>query len=105
MLAEMGDDSFCIGRVGEDSYASLLTSAAMTKQIAESFGPTASRCDQCTYLPYCGSDPTFHYATQNDYMGNKVYSAFCDRQMGVIDRVFSLLQDDENRQVLESWIS
>lgn len=105
MLAEMGDDSFCIGHLNQHSYADLMTSTALSDQIGQSFGPTASRCDECAYLPYCGSDPTFHYATQNDYMGNKVYSAFCDRQMGVIEHVFKLLDDDKNRHVLEGWVS
>ena len=105
MLAEMGDDSFCIGHLNDHSYVDLLTSDALIKQVGESFGPTASRCDQCAYLPYCGSDPTFHYATQNDYMGNKIYSSFCDRQMGVIEHVFELLDDDDTRNVLENWIS
>jgi His-Xaa-Ser system radical SAM maturase HxsB len=105
MLAEMGDDSFCIGHLDQHSYSDLMTSTALTEQVGQSFGPTASRCDECAYLPYCGSDPTFHYATQNDYMGNKVYSAFCDRQMGVIEHVFNLLGDDKNRYILESWIS
>ncbi|MDC0178502.1 His-Xaa-Ser system radical SAM maturase HxsB [Woeseiaceae bacterium] len=105
MLAEMGDESFCIGHLNNDSYADLITSDALVAQIGDSFGYTASRCDQCAYLPYCGSDPTYHYATQNDYMGNKNYSGFCDRQMGVIEHVFEMLKDDATREIIEGWIS
>lgn len=105
MLAEMGDDAFCIGHLKSDSYRDLITSDKLMAQIGESFGPTASLCDQCVYLPYCGSDPTFHYATQSDYMGNKLYSEFCTRQLGVFDHVFGLLQDDDSRSILEGWIS
>ena len=105
MLAEMGDQSFSIGHVDEHSYADLITSEPLSAQVAGSFGYTASRCNQCAYLPFCGSDPTYHYATQNDYMGNKNYSAFCERQTGVTEHVFTLLEDDATRAVLEEWIS
>jgi uncharacterized protein len=105
MLAEMGDQSFCIGHVDQHSYADLITSEPLTAQVADSFGYSASRCNQCAYLPFCGSDPTYHYATQNDYMGNKNYSAFCERQTGVTEHVFALLEDDATRAVLEGWIS
>ncbi len=105
MLAEMNDDSFCVGHVDHDSYADLMTSDSLISQIADSFGYTASRCDQCAYLPFCGSDPTYHYATQQDFMGNKNYSAFCERQTGVIEHVFELLEREETRSVIEEWIS
>jgi uncharacterized protein len=105
MLAEMGDLSFCIGHVDQHSFADLLTSDPLIAHVAGSFGYTASRCDQCAYLPFCGSDPTYHYATQNDYMGNKNYSAFCERQTGISEHVFTLLEDEKARAVLEEWVS
>lgn len=105
MLAEMGDQSFCIGHVDQHSYADLITSEQLSAQVADSFGYSASKCNQCPYLPFCGSDPTYHHATQNEYMGNKNYSAFCERQTGVTEHVFSLLEDDATRAVLEEWIS
>lgn len=103
MLAEMGDSSLCIGDLNHDSFSDLITSESLVAQIDQSFGYSASRCDQCAYLPYCGSEPTRHHATQADFMGNKMYSTFCERQMGVIDHVFKLLQQDESRSILEEW--
>ena len=105
MLAEMGDGALCIGDLRNKSYAELMSSDALADQIGQSFGYTASRCDQCAYLPYCGSDPSYHYATQKDFMGNKNYSGFCERQMGVIEHVFEMLEDDTSRDILERWIS
>ena len=103
MLAEMGDSSMCIGDLNEDSFYDLITSDRLTAQVDQSFGYSASRCEQCAYLPYCGSEPTRHHALQGDFMGNKMYSTFCQRQMGVIDHVFELLQDDDSRHILEEW--
>ena len=105
MLAEMKDDSLCVGHLDTHSYAELISSDSLIAQVGQSFGYTSSRCDQCAYLPYCGSDPSFHHATQKDFMGNKNYSAFCKRQMGVIEHVFEILEDDMSRDVLERWIS
>jgi His-Xaa-Ser system radical SAM maturase HxsB len=103
MLAEMGDSSLCIGDLHEDSFSDLITSDGLVAQVDQSFGYSASRCDQCAYLPYCGSEPTRHHATQGDFMGNKMYSAFCERQMGIIDHVFELLKEDDSRCILEEW--
>ncbi len=103
MLAEMGDSSLCIGDLDEDSFSDLITSDSLVAQVDQSFGYSASRCDQCAYLPYCGSEPTRHHATQGDFMGNKIYSAFCERQMGVINHVFELLEKDDSRRILEEW--
>jgi His-Xaa-Ser system radical SAM maturase HxsB len=103
MLAEMGDNSMCIGNVSEDTFADLITSESLVAQVDQSFGYSASRCDQCAYLPYCGSEPTRHHVLQGDFMGNKMYSAFCERQMGVIGHVFSLLKHEKSRVILERW--
>ena len=103
MLAEMGDSSMCIGDLNEDSFYDLITSDRLIAQVDQSFGYSASRCEQCAYLPYCGSEPTRHHAIQGDFMGNKMYSTFCQRQMGVFDHVFELLQNDDSRHILEEW--
>jgi radical SAM protein with 4Fe4S-binding SPASM domain len=103
MLAEMGDDTLCVGHVGTDSYRDVMTSKSMQAQIGESFGYSASSCSQCAYLPYCGSEPARHHATQGDFMGNKNFSAFCERQMGVIGHIFDLLEVPTSRIILKKW--
>ncbi len=89
MLAEMGDTSFRLGNVHEQSYADLMLSDALLVPLEQSFAFSAPRCTDCAFEPYCGADPTFHHATQNDYVGHKATSAFCQRNMGV----FKLLLD------------
>ena len=103
MLAEMGDTSLCLGDLERDSFSDLIGSDSLRAQVDESFGYTSSSCEQCAYLPYCGSEPTRHHVLQGDLKGNKVYSPFCKRQMGVIGHVFELLDDDDYRSILESW--
>jgi len=103
MLAEMGDKSLCIGDLKQDSFLDLICSDQLKAQVGESFGYTSSSCEQCAYLPYCGSEPTRHHVLQGDFMGNKIYSPFCKRQMGVIGHVFELLENDSYRRILEAW--
>ena len=43
-------------------------------------------CTDCGFLPYCGSDPVYHHATQGDVVGFKPTSGFCRKNMGVISQ-------------------
>jgi His-Xaa-Ser system radical SAM maturase HxsB len=103
MLAEMGDKSLCLGDLKQDSFSDLISSESLKAQVDESFGYTSSSCEQCAYLPYCGSEPTRHHVLQGEFKGNKIYSPFCKRQMGVIGHVFELLDNDDYKSILESW--
>jgi uncharacterized protein len=105
MLAEMGDMSFRLGQLGKDSYEELMTHEALLDPLAASLLESSPMCTDCPFLPYCGADPVFHRATQRDAVGHKVFSAFCQRQMGVVRHIISLLEDDaEARRILLGWV-
>ena len=62
-------------------------------------------CSDCAFLPFCGADPVFHHATQGDMVGNKPTSAFCERNMAIIQHIFEILHTDPKRaKILRSWI-
>jgi His-Xaa-Ser system radical SAM maturase HxsB len=105
MLAEMGDKTFCLGNVHTDTWEQLLTSEALLGPLEDSFAGSVPMCSECAFEPYCGSEPVFHYATQGDFVGRKPTSAFCTRNMTIIRRLITLLeQDDETSRVLRSWL-
>lgn len=63
------------------------------------------RCNDCAFLPYCGSDPVLHRATQGDTIGHKAFSAFCSKQMGMLRHLITLLEaDPDARQILLGWV-
>lgn len=105
MLAEMGDLSFRLGHVQHDTYESMLTSSALLAPLEDSLLESSPMCSECPFLPYCGSDPVFHRATQGDVVGHKAFSAFCEKQMAVVRHLIGLLEDDpSSRQVLRGWV-
>ncbi|XXU30709.1 His-Xaa-Ser system radical SAM maturase HxsB [Sorangium sp. So ce887] len=105
MLAEMGDQTFRLGHLDEDSYEALITSEALLSPLGETILEGMPMCADCPFLPYCGADPVFHRATQGDAVGHKAFSAFCAKQMGVLRHVIGLLETDaEARDILLRWV-
>jgi radical SAM protein with 4Fe4S-binding SPASM domain len=104
MLAEMGDNTFRMGDVHLNSYEELFTSEALLKPLEESFGPSAPMCSDCAYLPFCGSDPVYHHATQGDFVGFKPSSGFCRRNMAIFRRLIELLERPEKRDIFRRWL-
>ena len=64
MLAEMGDQSFRLGQLGQDSYHDVMTSPRVRAIVEQSFLETMPGCSECVYAPFCGADPVFNWATQ-----------------------------------------
>lgn len=104
MLAEMGDQTFKLGNVHRNTYEEIFTSEALLKPLEESLTRSVPMCSECAFEPFCGAEPVFHHATQGDFIGHKPTSAFCNRNMAIFNRLFTLLDDPEKRPILESWV-
>lgn len=106
MLAEMGDKKFRLGNVHNDSYEDIMLSDTLLDMLESTLSESIPMCADCGFLPYCGTDPVYHYATQGDVVGNKALSGFCSKNMKIFRHVISLLEDDmEARKILLSWVS
>jgi len=104
MLAEMGVSKFRLGNVHTDSYETMLSNDDLMDAIESSITISAPLCTDCAFLPYCGSDPVYHFATQRDVIGNKAMSGFCRKNMGVFRHLISLMEDDPAaRSILRGW--
>jgi uncharacterized protein len=104
MLAEMGDKSFRLGNVNVNSWEQMMTSDALLDPIDASFTGSVPMCSECAFEPFCGSDPVFHHATQNDVVGHKPTSSFCKRNMAVFKHLVRLMDDPGDRRILMSWL-
>ncbi|RLV50279.1 His-Xaa-Ser system radical SAM maturase HxsB [Nocardioides mangrovicus] len=103
MLAETGDQTFRLGTV-HDSWADIMGSHKLLDPLWESFTLSVPGCDQCAFEPWCGADPTFHHATQNDFAGHKALSAFCARNTGIFTYLVELADSDSFvKDLLYSW--
>lgn len=105
MLTEMGDDHLRLGNVLTDSYADIFLNPLLLQMLEDSTAQSAPECYQCAYQPFCGSDPTYHYATQGDWVGHKAFSGFCTRTKLVTGHLIEMLEGDdaEARNILMSW--
>jgi len=105
MLAEMNDRTFCLGNVHEHSFAQLFGGDRAFGLLESSCAETLPGCSDCAFVPYCGADPVFHWATQGDPVGHRPTSAFCQKHMAIFQHLFGLLKhgDDFTRRLLVSW--
>lgn len=105
MKAEMGDKIFKMGNLLTDNYEQIMLSPALLDPLEESVAEAVPMCEECAFLPYCGSDPDYHYATQRDFVGHKALSGFCKRNMGIFRYIIQKMEDDpEAREIMERWV-
>src|SRR6185369_11491713 len=105
MLAEMNDKSFRLGNLHADAYADVMGGARMRTIVEQSCTETLPGCSECAFMPFCGADPVFNWATQGDLAGHRPTNAFCRKNMAVIRHLFDALRcgDDFTRRLLTSW--
>jgi uncharacterized protein len=104
MLAEMGDDKFKLGNVLENSYEEIFTSDALLAPLEDSFAASNPMCTDCAYEMYCGAEPIYHYAIHKDFVGRKPESAFCRRNMGIIEYLIDRMDTDSYiKSLFQRW--
>jgi len=105
MLSQMGDSALQLGHVS-DSYNDLFCSEKLYDLLSDSLAQSAPMCSDCAFVPWCGSDPSYHQSTQNDFVGHKAYSGFCRKQMGAFHHLLNIFESrKEDREIIESWIN
>lgn len=105
MLAEMLDKKFRLGNVNDDSYSEIFGKEEMLDIIESSMTISVPSCSDCAFLPYCGSDPLYHYATQRDPVGKKALSGFCSKNMSIFRHLIGILEEDgDAARVLMGWL-
>src|SRR6185437_1088414 len=93
MLAEMRNFGMRIGNVRTHSRQDLFCGPEFTA-IADAWCNEAlPGCSDCALQSYCGADPTFHYGSQSDCVGHRPTSAFCERNMAIIDHLLDLISE------------
>lgn len=106
MLAEMGDKTFRLGNVHENSYEEIFQGETLRAITAASVNESLPGCSDCPYQLYCGADPIFHHASQGDVVGHRPTSEFCQRNMGVINELFRYIRagDPNIMRIFWAWV-
>lgn len=106
MLAEMGEDAFKLGNV-HDAYQALMSSDAMQLLLATGVAESLPGCSDCAFLPYCGADPVFSLAKNNDPIGHRAFSQHCKKHMGQFKILFRYLSeaDPDILRIFTAWVT
>lgn len=105
MLAEMGDNNFRLGSVLTNSYEEIILSDSLIDTLENSFSLSVPMCSDCSFEPFCGTDPVYHYAIHNDVVGKKAESSFCYRNMEIIKHLIKLMESDkEIKNIFMGWV-
>lgn len=106
MLAEMGDKTFRLGNVHQNTYQDIFMSDVLLDALESSYAGSAPMCSECAFEPFCGSDPVYHHATQGDFLGRKPTSGFCQRNMEIFRHLIRLTHEDSDvRRIFLSWVA
>lgn len=105
MLAEMGDDSFCLGNVYEDDYNDLMKSPACKVLANASCLEGLSDCCDCVFHPYCGTCPVISYARYRTVYPSLYREYRCSIYKGIQEILFEKLSenDPEIMRIFQSW--
>jgi uncharacterized protein len=105
MLAEMNDNYMELGDLDNNTYSEIFNSEKLLNILAQSLPESSPRCEKCAFLPYCGSDPDYHYSRQQDLQGHKAFSGFCKKNMSIFKYLIAKLDDGcDDAEILRSWI-
>ena len=103
MLAEMRDDTFCLGSV-DDTYDEIILSDKLLDPLEASFAGSVPMCADCAFEQYCGADPVYHHAMQGDFVGHKPTSDFCRRNMAIFRDLISRMEGNpETSRLFRQW--
>jgi len=105
MLAEMHDRRFLLGNAHRDRYETIFGGATLRTIVESSVAESILGCADCAFLPWCGADPVYHYATTGDLVPHVPTSAFHEKNFFLIRHLLSLLERDTTaRDVFWSWL-
>jgi len=104
MLAQMGDESLQLGSVNM-AYDEVFVGDKMNSLVQPTILESVPMCSDCAFMPWCGSDPSYHQSTQKDFVGHKAFSGFCHKQMGAFKHLINIFDKrPADRKIIESWI-
>lgn len=104
MVANMGDDIFCLGTVN-NSYQELIHSPAAHAVCTASCVESLPFCSDCVYSPYCATCPVVNYGIEGDLVSHDENSYRCQIARGIMDYLFTLIHkaDDSTMEILQRW--
>lgn len=105
MLYEMGDSSFKLGNVNDNTYTEIINNGVCKSVCASSILESIPNCCDCVYQPYCGTCPVVNYARSQDIIEKEPRGYRCSIYSGMLDFLFKQLLEDDHTvtNILKGW--
>ena len=103
MLSSMGDESFRLGNVSENSYQEIVLSPVVRTLCTSSCLDNLAGCSSCCYKPYCGVCPIYNYITQGNIFAQTKTNERCKTNRAILDILFEKLKDEDIKEIFEKW--
>ena len=104
MVSMMGDESFRLGNVFQNTYEELVSSPVVRTLCTASCLEGLPGCSDCVYLPYCGTCPIYNYIEQGNIFPQMTKNERCKMNKGILDYLFEKFQDKETKKILATWL-
>lgn len=105
MLSEMGDDSFKLGNVYENTYEELMQCDCTKAMCVSSCIECLPYCGSCVYMPYCGTCPVINLAQDNTIFSKNPREYRCKIYSGILDILFDYIEHEPNvLEIFKNWI-
>ena len=105
MVAEMGDQMFCLGNVNYSTYDDLMENRVCKVTCQASVLESLPGCCDCVYHPYCRVCPVISYASDNSIYTRESNVYRCKIYKGILDILFEILLEEPGAEdILKAWI-
>jgi len=104
MLGQMGDKSFKIGNVYENTYEEIMSCPVTKSLCVASTMEGLAGCSDCVYKPYCGVCPVFNYSEEGNIFAQSPKNFRCQINKGILDYLFKKIQDSDALEIFKTWI-
>ena len=105
MVAEMGDQMFCLGNVNYSTYDDLMENRVCKVTCQASVLESLPGCCDCVYHPYSGVCPVISYASDNSIYTRESNVYRCKIYKGILDILFEILLEEPGAEdILKAWI-
>jgi len=105
MIGQMGDQTFKMGNVYENTYKEIMSSSVTKSLCVASTLDGLTGCSDCVYLPYCGVCPVFNYSEEKNIFAQSPNNFRCQINKGILDYLFQKFENPKNLKIFKKWIS
>jgi His-Xaa-Ser system radical SAM maturase HxsB len=99
----LGNDTFLLGNVKNNTYEQLVTSPKLQAVCGASILEN-TECDNCVYAPYCGVCPVSNYALYGTLLAPQITTFWCQFHKDMFQYIFTKLQNPKIESIFKTWI-